>query len=62
MELIYILSKKFLHLAYISSRCLVHYAHNVNVKVSLDEEWGRKGYHVTKGLAELIVFFSPNYG
>ena len=24
--------------------------------------WGRNGYHVTKGLAELIVFFLPNYG
>ena len=59
MDLIHILSKKYLKLAYIYSSCIVHYVHNV--KVRLGEGWGRNGYHVTKGLAELIVFFLLNY-
>ena len=59
MVFIYILSKKCLELAYISSACIVHYVHNV--KVRLDGGWGRNRYHATKGLAELIVFLLPNY-
>ena len=57
MTFIYIILKKHLHLAYISSSCFVHYVHNV--KVRLGGGWVRKGYHVTRGLAELIFSFCP---
>ena len=54
MQFIYILFKKYFHLVYISSSCIVHYVHIVRVR------WRRNGYHVTRGFAELIIFFLPN--
>ena len=39
--------------------CTVHYVHNVMAR--LGGGWGRNGYQVIKGLAELIVFVLPNY-
>ena len=63
MQFIYILSRKYLHLVYISSSSILQYVPVVHlVRVRQGGGWGRNGYHVTRGLAELIVFCLPNYG